>query len=41
MYVVPSRVVARNVKIVRRPKSTWYTFVKQERYRDAWHPLRA
>jgi len=39
-YVVPSRVVARNVKVVRRPKSTWYSFDRQERYRDAWHLLR-
>ena len=35
-YVVPSRVVARNVRVVRRRASTWYSFVKQERYRDAW-----
>jgi hypothetical protein len=39
-YVVPSRIVARNVRVVRRPASTWYSFVKQERYRDAWHLLR-
>ncbi len=40
LYVVPSRVVARNVRVVRRRASTWYSFVKQERYRDAWHLLR-
>ena len=39
-YVVPSRVVAKHVKIVHRKKSTWYSWVKQERYRDAWHLLR-
>ncbi len=39
-FVVPSRVVARNVKVVRRPKSTWYSFDRQERYRDAWNLLR-
>ena len=39
-YVVPSRIVARNVKVVRRPKSIWYSWMKQERYRDAWHLLR-
>ena len=39
-YVVPSRVVAKNVRVVRRRASTWYSFVKQERYRDAWHLLR-
>jgi hypothetical protein len=38
--VVPSRVVARNVKVARRPKSIWYSFVKQERYRAAWHLFR-
>ena len=36
-FVVPSRVVAKNVHVVKRPKSTWYSWVKQERYRDAWH----
>ncbi len=36
-YVVPARVVAQNVTIKRRPKSTWYSWVKRERYRDAWH----
>jgi hypothetical protein len=40
-YVVPSRVVARNVKVVRRPKSTWYSFDRQKRYCNAWHLLRA
>ena len=36
-YVVQSRVVARHVRVSRRPKSTWYAWVKQDRYRDAWH----
>ena len=36
-YVVPSRVVAKHVRVSRRPKSTWYAWVKQDRYRDAWH----
>ena len=39
-YVVPSRVVAKNVRVVRRRASTWYSWVKQKRYRDAWHLLR-
>src|SRR2546428_14113896 len=34
-YVVPSRVVARHVRVSPRPTSTWYAWVKQERYRDA------
>lgn len=36
-YVVPSKVVARNVRITRRPKSTWYRWDRDKRYRDAWH----
>ena len=39
-YVVPSHVVAKNVRVVRRRASTWYSWIKQERYRDAWHLLR-
>jgi hypothetical protein len=39
-YVVPSRVVAKHVKVVHRKRSTWYSWIKQERYRDAWHLLR-
>ncbi len=39
-FVVPSRVVAKHVKIVHRKRSTWYSWVKQERYRNAWHLLR-
>src|SRR5712692_611578 len=39
-YVVPSRVVAKHVKIVHRKRSTWYSWVKQERYRNAWYLLR-
>jgi hypothetical protein len=35
-YVVPSRVVATHVRVVRRKASTWYSWIKHERYRDAW-----
>ena len=35
-YVVPSRIVARHVRVTPRRKSTWYAWVKQDRYRDAW-----
>ena len=35
-HVVPSRVVARNVRVHRRRRSTWYAWVPQDRYRDAW-----
>ena len=39
-YVVPSRVVATNVRVQRWGAFTRYSWVKQERYRDAWHLLR-
>ena len=39
-YVVPSRVVAKNVRVERWGAFTRYSFVKQERYRDAWNLLR-
>jgi hypothetical protein len=39
-YVVPSRVVAKHVKVKHRKRSTWYSWIKQQRYRDAWHLLR-
>lgn len=38
-YIVPSDVVASNVRIDARERSTWYAFYKRdaESYRDAWH----
>jgi len=36
-FVVPSRIVARNVRVHKRRRSTWYAWVKKDRYRDAWH----
>ena len=36
-YVVPSGVVAKNVRVVKRRASTWYSWIKRDRYRDAWH----
>jgi len=38
-YIVPSRVVAKHVRIERWGAFTRYSFVKQDRYRDAWHLL--
>jgi len=28
------------MKVVHRKRSTWYSWVKQERYRNAWYLLR-
>ncbi len=39
-YVVPSRVVAKHARVERWGAFTRYSFVKQERYRDAWNLLR-
>jgi hypothetical protein len=39
-YVVPSEVVARNVRTTKRPKSTWYAWDRDDRYHDAWHLFR-
>jgi len=39
-YVVPSRVVAKNVRVERWGAFTRYSWVKQDRYHDAWHLFR-
>jgi hypothetical protein len=39
-YVVPSRVVAKNVRVQRWGAFTRYSWVKQEKYNDAWNLLR-
>ncbi len=39
-YVVPSRVVAKNVRVQRWGAFTRYSWVKQKPYLDAWHLLR-
>ena len=40
VYVVPSRVVAKNVRVERWGAFTRYSWVKQERYLNAWDLLR-
>ena len=37
-YVVPSRIVSKNMYVERRPRSTWYSFEKKcaVKYRDKW-----
>ena len=38
-YIVPSAVVARGLVVEERPNSTWYSFARNERYRDRWEQL--
>jgi hypothetical protein len=37
-FVVPSRAVARGVKVEQRPRSTWYSFWRDQagKYQDRW-----
>ena len=37
-YVVPSKVVANNIRKQKRPNSTWYAFdlSKAQKYKDKW-----
>ena len=42
-YIVPSRVVAKKMRVEERRQSTWYVFFRKdaERYRDRWALLGA
>jgi hypothetical protein len=42
-YIVPSKIVAKNVRIYNRPKSTWYAFDRAtaEKYLSKWSTLGA
>jgi hypothetical protein len=38
-YIVSSRVVARDIEVERRKRSVWYSFRRDEKYRDQWDAL--
>ncbi|MGH7409065.1 MAG: hypothetical protein ACREKF_13800 [Candidatus Methylomirabilales bacterium] len=38
-YVVPSKIVARDMVVDERRQSTWYSFGRDQKYRDRWDLL--
>ena len=42
-FVVPSKIVSQNIRVYKRPNSTWYAFDKSvaEKYRSKWSLLGA
>ncbi|MGH7773679.1 MAG: hypothetical protein ACREQA_15750 [Candidatus Binatia bacterium] len=38
-YIVPSKVVARDMEVSTRPRSKWYWFPRKEEYKDRWEIL--